>query len=258
MPAAGSGRGRFAGGTVKFFHGPMDCGKSTLALQLHYNHSRQGRSGLLLTKLDRSGPARISSRIGISRSAVEVADDQDIVDLVRGGLGAGQRVDYLIVDEAQFFTADQVDQLAVLADDFQVDVFAFGIATDFRGRLFPGSARLFEVADEVAPLQVEVLCWCGRIGRFNGRVVNGRIVREGATVVVADTGDRRRTPPPSGTRCCAGYTTDRASWARRPRPTQSRGTAAARPGTGQRRRAPAVRADDQDTQPMNWAAEPLG
>ena len=182
VPAAGSGRGRFAGGTVKFFHGPMDCGKSTLALQLHYNHSRQGRSGLLLTKLDRSGPARISSRIGISRSAVEVADDQDIVELVRGDWANGQRVDYLIVDEAQFFTADQVDQLAVLADDSQVDVYAFGIATDFRGRLFPGSARLFELADEVAPLQVEVLCWCGRIGRFNGRVVNGRIVREGATV----------------------------------------------------------------------------
>ena len=68
----------------------------------------------------------------------------------------------------------------MLADDVQVDVYAFGIATDFRGRLFPGSARLFELADEVAPLQVEVLCWCGRIGRFNGRVVDGRIVREGA------------------------------------------------------------------------------
>src|SRR6476619_676479 len=196
VPAAGSGRGRFAGGTVKFFHGPMDCGKSTLALQLHYNHSRQGRSGLLLTKLDRFGPARISSRIGISRSAVEVSDADDIVDLVRGEWALGRRADYLIVDEAQFFTADQVDQLAVLADDFQVDVFAFGIATDFRGRLFAGSATLFEIADEFSPLQVEVLCWCGRIGRFNGRVVNGRIVREGATVLVADTGG---SPPDAGT-----------------------------------------------------------
>ena len=87
VPAAGSGRGRFAGGTVKFFHGPMDCGKSTLALQLHYNHSRQGRRGLLLTKQDRSGPARISSRIGISRTAVEVSDEQDIAELVRAESG---------------------------------------------------------------------------------------------------------------------------------------------------------------------------
>jgi thymidine kinase len=189
VPAAGSGRGRFAGGAVKFFHGPMDCGKSTLALQLHYNHSRQGRMGILLTKLDRSGPARISSRIGISSAAMEVGDGQDIRELVRSIWSKGRRVDYLIIDEAQFFTPEQIDQLALLADDVQVDVYAFGIATDFRGRLFPGSARLFELADEVAPLQVEVLCWCGRIGRFNGRVVDGRIVREGATVVVADTAD---------------------------------------------------------------------
>ena len=188
VPAAGTGRSRFAGGTVKFFYGPMDCGKSTLALQLDYNHSQQGRSGMLLTKLDRSGPAQISSRIGISRRAVEVSDLQDLRELVRETWSTGRRVDYLIVDEAQFFTPAQIEQLTMLADDAQVDVYAFGIATDFRGRLFPGSARLFELADEVSPLQVEVLCWCGRVGRFNGRVVDGRIVREGATVVVADTG----------------------------------------------------------------------
>ncbi len=187
VPAAGSGRGRFAGGAVRFFHGPMDCGKSTLALQLHYNHSRQGRFGLLLTRLDRSGPARISSRMGISSPAIEIDDGQDIRSLVTAHWAQGDRVDYLIVDEAQFFTPAQIDQLAVLADDAQIDVYAFGIATDFRGRLFPGSARLFELADDVSPLQVEVLCWCGRIGRFNARVVDGRIVREGATVMVADT-----------------------------------------------------------------------
>src|SRR3954452_9651223 len=107
VPAAGSGRGRFAGGAVKFFHGPMDCGKSTLALQLHYNHSRQGRVGLFLPRLDRSGPATISSRIGISSSAIEVSDDQDIRELVTQQWSRGTRVDYLIVDEAQFFTTDQ-------------------------------------------------------------------------------------------------------------------------------------------------------
>ena len=187
VPAAGIGRSRFAGGSVKFFYGPMDCGKSTLALQLDYNHARQGRHGLLLTRLDRSGPARISSRMGLNRPAVEVDDAMDLAALVRRSWAQGRRVDYLIVDEAQFFTPAQVEQLAQLADDAQVDVYAFGIATDFRGRLFPGSARLFELADAVLPLQVEVLCWCGRIGRFNGRVIDGHLVRDGATVVVADT-----------------------------------------------------------------------
>ncbi len=187
VPAAGSRRGLTARGVLKYFYGPMDCGKSTLALQVDHNHSRQGRHGLLLTRLDRSRRPQISSRIGIARDAVEVDDVTDLAELVRRSWAAGNRVDYLIVDEAQFFTPEQVEQLAQLADDAQVDVYAFGIATDFRGRMFPGSARLFELADEAVPLQVEVLCWCGRPGRFNARVVDGEVATEGAQVVVADT-----------------------------------------------------------------------
>ena len=172
---------------MKFFYGPMDCGKSTLALQLDHNHSRQGRRGLLLTRLDRSRRGQITSRMGVTRAAMEVDDGIDLAALVLGSWAAGRRIDYLIVDEAQFFTPGQIDQLAALADDAEVDVYAFGIATDFRGRLFPGSARLFELADEVLPLQVEVLCWCGSPGRFNARVVGGAVARDGAQVLVADT-----------------------------------------------------------------------
>jgi len=188
VPAAGSRRGMPPAGVVKFFYGPMDCGKSTLALQVDHNHSRQGRRGLLLTRLDRSRRGQITSRMGLARAAVEADDDLDIAELVRRSWAAGRRVDYVIVDEAQFFTPEQIEQLAQLADDVQVDVYAFGIATDFRGRMFPGSTRLFELADEVVPLQVEVLCWCGRPARFNARVVDGVVAREGEQVVVADTG----------------------------------------------------------------------
>ena len=92
---------------------------------------------MLLTRLDRAGPARISSRIGLSSPALEVTDDLDLARVVREA-GA---VDYVVVDEAQFLTAAQVDQLALVADEQSVEVFAFGIATDFRSRLFPGSAR---------------------------------------------------------------------------------------------------------------------
>lgn len=184
VPVAGGGTRR---GVVRFFHGPMDCGKSTLALQIDHNQTRQGRRGLLLTRHDRSGRPQISSRMGLERGATEVDGADDVRELVRRSWSTGHPVDYLVVDEAQFLTAAQVDQLGELADERGVDVFCFGIATDFRGALFDGSRRLVELADEVTPVQVEVLCWCGAVGRFNARVVAFSVAREGSTVVVADT-----------------------------------------------------------------------
>jgi thymidine kinase len=193
VPAAGGRRAALAPAHLRFFHGPMDCGKSTLALQVDHNQSRQGRSGLLLTQGDRSARPRISSRVGLSRTAVEVDAGTDLLLLVRSHWAEGRRVDYLIVDEAQFLTPAQVDQLAELVDASHVDVYAFGLTTDFRTRLFPGTQRLLEVADDVQRVQVEVLCWCGAPGLLNARVVDGAMVRSGATVVVADTAP---TPAP--------------------------------------------------------------
>ena len=193
VPAAGDRRRHPAPAHLRFFHGPMDCGKSTLALQVDHNHSRQGRRGLLLTQGDRSAQPQISSRVGLCREALEVAAGTDLRLLVRDHWAAGHRVDYLIVDEAQFLTAEQVDQLAELVDESHVDVYAFGLTTDFRARLFPGTQRLLEVADDVQRIQVEVLCWCGLPGLLNARVVDGEMVREGETVVVADTAP---TPAP--------------------------------------------------------------
>jgi thymidine kinase len=176
----------------------MDCGKSTLALQVDHNQQRQGRHGVLLTQGDRSSAPQISSRVGLSRSAVEVDAGTDLKLLVRDRWAEGHRVDYLIVDEAQFLTAGQVDQLADLVDQSHVDVYAFGLTTDFRARLFPGTQRLLEIADDVQRVQVEVLCWCGLPGLLNARVVDGAMVRSGETVVVADTGPAQGTGVPDG------------------------------------------------------------
>lgn len=169
---------------LRFFWGPMDCGKSTLALQMDYNHARQGRHGLVMTTIDRAGPARLSSRIGLARDAIEVTPQLDLRQVVHA---QPTRVDYLICDEASFYSVAQVEQLAELVDESGVDVYAFGLTTDFRSHLFPGARRLLELADEVCRLQVEVLCWCGRPGLLNARVIGGVVVREGAQVVIGDT-----------------------------------------------------------------------
>ncbi|WP_375490183.1 thymidine kinase [uncultured Jatrophihabitans sp.] len=188
VPAAGNRRATPMPAHLKFFYGPMDCGKSTLALQIDHNHARQGRHGMLLVRYDRSGRPTITTRVGLARDAVEVDDDTDLRALVRGRWAAGRALDYLVVDEAGFLTEAHVDQLAELVDDQHVDVYCFGLATDFRTRMLPGAKRLFELADELHPVHVEVLCWCGRPGQLNARVVDGVVVRDGATVVVADTG----------------------------------------------------------------------
>ena len=183
-----SGDGRLRGGAVlKFFYGPMGAGKSTLALQLDHNHARQGRAGLVVTRLDRAGPGWISSRIGIGRAAVEITDDTDLRTLVRDTWADGGRVDYLICDEVHFYTEAHIEQLAELVDGSDVDVYAFGLATDFRTRQFPAATRLFELSDELVRLQVEVLCWCGRAGLLNARVEDGVVARAGAQFVVGDT-----------------------------------------------------------------------
>jgi thymidine kinase len=169
-----------------FFNGTMDCGKSTLALQMHHNHAARGRAGVIFTKLDRAGTAVLSSRLGLSTPAREVTHDLNLWDDVVETATAGGRVDYLICDEAQFYTPAQVEQLARLVDEMGLDVFAFGITADFRATLFPGSQRLIELADRVQQLQVEALCWCGRRATHNARVLDGVMVVEGEQVVVGD------------------------------------------------------------------------
>ncbi|MFF3492404.1 thymidine kinase [Streptomyces sp. NPDC002795] len=169
-----------------FFSGTMDCGKSTLALQIEHNRSARGLQGLIFTRDDRAGEGKLSSRLGLVTDAVEVADDLDVYAYVVEHLSQGGRVDYLIADEAQFLAPDKIDQLARVVDELELDVFAFGITTDFRSKLFPGSQRLVELADRVEVLQVEALCWCGARATHNARTVNGAMVVEGAQVVVGD------------------------------------------------------------------------
>ena len=171
-----------------FFTGTMDSGKSTLAMQTDYNFARNGRPGLVFTSHDRAGVGRITSRIGLETPAIEVSPDMDIYAYVQNALADGP-VEYLVLDETQFYTAAQIEQLARIVDELGITVYAFGITTDFRGVMFPGSARLIELADRVEWLQLRNLCWCGERATHNARKVNGKMVTEGEILVLGDTQD---------------------------------------------------------------------
>ena len=171
-----------------FFTGTMDCGKSTLAAQVNHTHSNAGRRGLVFTRNDRAGSGVLSSRLGLEVPAIEVTDATNFFDLCLSH-NVDEPLDYLVCDETQFYTRAHIDQLAHVVDDLDIDVFAFGISSDFRTDLFPGSARLFELADRIQVLQVEALCWCGRKATHNARTVNGKMVTEGSQVLPGDTGE---------------------------------------------------------------------
>ncbi len=164
----------------------MDSGKSTLALQTNHNHAARGRLGRIFTTHDRSGPARVSSRLGLAHEAIEVTPEFDFWRYAVDALTHGARIDYFICDEAQFFSSAQIDALAQIVDELQIDVFCFGILTDFRTKLFEGSARLVELADSTEVLQVEALCWCGKRATHNARIEDGVMVTEGEVIVVGD------------------------------------------------------------------------
>lgn len=160
----------------------MASGKSTLALQTAFNLRNSGVDPVLLTMNDRSGTG-ISSRIGISSDAVVINEETDLFEAVAMSLA---RV--AICDEAQFYAPEQVDQLASVVDSLDVDVYAYGLLTDFQSNLFPGTKRLLELADRRFDLQVESRCWCGERATQNARVINGWMTLEGDQVMVGDTG----------------------------------------------------------------------
>jgi thymidine kinase len=172
-------------GGLRFSFGTMGSGKSTLALQILHNLTSRGLVGVLCTRLDRE-EGTVSSRLGVSRRAVEVTPAVDLRALADEVIATQGSLDFLVCDEAQFFTEDQVEQLAAIVDDLDVDVYAFGLLTDFRGQLFPAAARFLELADTRQELQVEARCWCGRPATHNARLVDGKQVYEGDVIVLGD------------------------------------------------------------------------
>ena len=172
---------------LTFTYGTMAAGKSTLALQLCWQ-LRQGRDDVeLWTFGDRSDDGMVTSRIGIKALAEAITPGSPLNEHIDKLIEGGTRI--LVIDEAQFASVDQVDALARLVDDHGVDVHAFGLSADFLLNIFPGSARLFAIADWAHELPLTSTCWCGSKGRCNARVVNGVVAREGTQFFTGDVSE---------------------------------------------------------------------
>lgn len=167
-----------------FHYSTMNAGKSTILLQAAHNYRERGMVPLLLTaRLDvRAGAGRIASRIGIDMAAETFGPEDDMATRIKATLAAGP-VACVFIDEAQFLTPDQVWQLARVVDDLGVPVMAYGLRVDFRGQLFPGSAALLALADEMR--EVRTICHCGRKATMVVRKdATGRAMTDGEQVQI--------------------------------------------------------------------------
>ncbi len=144
-----------------FHYSTMNAGKSTILLQAAHNYHEMGMETFLLTARldDRAGVGRIASRIGIGKEAALFSPDTDLFEVIRKRLAEGPCA-CIFVDEAQFLSRDQVWQLARAVDDLSVPVMCYGLRVDFMGELFPGSAALLALADEMR--EVRTICHCGK------------------------------------------------------------------------------------------------
>ena len=172
---------------LTFTYGTMAAGKSTLALQLCWQ-LRQGRSDVALwTFGDRSDDGMVTSRIGIEASAEAIEPGVDLGPHIEHLEARGIHI--LVIDEAQFASVEQIDALARVVDDHNVDVHAFGLSADFLLNLFPGSARLFAISDWAHELPLTSTCWCGQKGRCNARIVDGVVARQGDQFFTGDVAE---------------------------------------------------------------------
>lgn len=164
-----------------FHYSTMNAGKSTLLLQASHNYRERGMNTYLLTARldDRAGMGKIGSRIGLSSDADMFGLDDDLFEMIKRTLAKGQ-IDCVFLDEAQFLSAEQVWQLARAVDDLGVPVMCYGLRVDFRGELFPGSAALLALADEMR--EVRTICHCGKKATM--------VVRRGADGVAQAEGEQ--------------------------------------------------------------------
>lgn len=163
-----------------FMYGAMNSGKSTRLMQDAHNFEERDHKVLVIkSSVDKKAGTKLSSRVGIEREV-------DILLGVDDSLNNYQQqilsVNAIFVDEAQFLTENQIDELWKIAKLLDIKVFCYGLKTDFRTKVFPGSLRLFEMADVLTELKT--ICRCGETARFNARKIDGEFVSEGEQISI--------------------------------------------------------------------------
>jgi len=167
-----------------FYYSAMNAGKSTVLLQSSYNYQERGmRTLVFVPAIDsRSGLGRVRSRIGLEAPAVVLAPTDNLLNRVRHEHTIDP-IACVLIDEAQFLTRAQVEQLSDVADVLEIPVLCYGLRTDFQGQLFPGSGALLALADDL--VELKTICHCGRKATMNLRLAaDGRAVREGAQIEI--------------------------------------------------------------------------
>ncbi|MCX6934072.1 MAG: thymidine kinase [Verrucomicrobia bacterium] len=167
-----------------FYYSAMNAGKSTVLLQSSYNYQERGmRTLVFVPAIDtRSGLGRVRSRIGLEASAEVLTPTDNLLNRVRHEHTIDP-IACVLIDEAQFLTRAQVEQLSDVADVLEIPVLCYGLRTDFQGQLFPGSGALLALADDL--VELKTICHCGRKATMNLRLAaDGRAVREGAQIEI--------------------------------------------------------------------------
>lgn len=173
-------------GKLYFKYGTMGSAKTAMLLTTAYNFEERGMEYMCMKPVvdTRDGANVIRSRIGIERKCEWIYADTDIYRFARDRFRSEHKVtEWILIDEAQFLTAMQVDQLSRIVDDFGCNVMCYGLRTDFTSHMFEGSKRLFEIADTID--EVKSTCNCGRKTIINARIDSeGNFVSEGAQVEI--------------------------------------------------------------------------
>jgi len=167
-----------------FYYSAMNAGKSTVLLQSSHNYHERGMRTLLLTPAidQRAGVGKIASRIGLTKDAASIGKDDDLFSTVCCDHEV-EPIACVLIDEAQFLSRVQVEQLSKVADDLGIPVLCYGLRTDFQGKLFPGSAALLGWADNL--IELKTICHCGRKATMNLRTdAKGNAIKEGEQVEI--------------------------------------------------------------------------